>query len=115
MKKSAIAIMAVLTLAAGLQTNAFADESDSGLSLVPAEQFAAEESQPDEMSQDITTDSVETDTLRPSRRFECFARNRRGRRFRAVGRFAPQVQARAMNECYRHGSRQCFEEGCRRF
>ena len=47
------------------------------------------------------------------RRWSCFAQNRRGRIFRAVGLNARMVQRQAMNKCY-SVSRFCRPLGCRR-
>lgn len=48
-----------------------------------------------------------------NRRWVCYAENRRGQLFRAVGRNQGQVQRRAMNQCFNY-SRQCRPLGCDR-
>ncbi len=52
---------------------------------------------------------------RPGRhRVVCYAQNRRGQYFQAVGRFPQMVQRQAMNRCFQV-SRQCRPLGCRWF
>ncbi|MBI3542272.1 MAG: hypothetical protein HY075_03220 [Deltaproteobacteria bacterium] len=46
-------------------------------------------------------------------RVACFARNRRGQQFEAIGRNPRFVQEEAIRQCYRF-SRVCRAEGCRR-
>lgn len=48
-------------------------------------------------------------------RFVCYAKNRRGHRFQAIGKNPSRVQERAMEQCYRANSHQCYRLGCNRY
>ena len=66
-----------------------------------------------------TTSAIETqgyETLAPIRRrgrVACYAQNRRGQLFRAIGQHPRRVQRRAMEYCFQY-SRYCRPMGCQR-
>ena len=62
-------------------------------------------------SMEWTVDSVEPSWGNP--RFACYASDRRGHWYRAVGRQPYRVQDRALDKCYRR-SNFCRPEGCQR-
>lgn len=66
---------------------------------------------------DGTVDAMHIGPRHPwgGRHVVCYASDRFGRIYRAVGRFAPRVQEHAMIKCHRHSHHRCRPAGCRWF